>query len=90
MSKMNIMRAIRLKCIDCCCGFHSEVKLCTKGPDSKVPCPLWGYRFGKDTDRKKMTDEYRVILGARIRKTVRSVEENSAIAARAAIGASPQ
>jgi len=43
-------KAIRAKCIDCCCGSRHEVKLCTA-----VKCPLWEYRFGRrpETARAK-------------------------------------
>lgn len=36
------MKAIRAKCIDCCCGDTKEVDLCTA-----EDCPLYHYRFGK-------------------------------------------
>ena len=40
--RMTPIKAIRLKCLDCCCGSSKEVELCT------VPkCTLWPYRFGK-------------------------------------------
>jgi len=36
-------KAIRAKCLDCCCDQSSEVRLCpTKD------CPLWRYRMGKE------------------------------------------
>lgn len=38
---MTPLKAIRAKCLDCCCGQWYEVKMCTvKG------CPLYEYRFG--------------------------------------------
>lgn len=36
------MKAIRAKCIECCCGDTKEVDLCTA-----EDCPLYHYRFGK-------------------------------------------
>lgn len=36
-------RAIRLKCLDCCCGQSSEVRFC---PSKE--CPLWRYRMGHE------------------------------------------
>ena len=39
---MTPMKAIRAKCLDCCCGQAKEVRLC---PVQK--CPLYPYRFGK-------------------------------------------
>lgn len=41
MKKLTPMRAIRKKCLDCCCGSSNEVKLCTA-----KDCPLWIYRSG--------------------------------------------
>ena len=41
MTKLTPMKAIRKKCIDCCCGSKQEVKLCT--------CeyyPLFPFRMG--------------------------------------------
>lgn len=34
-------RAIRLKCLDCCCGSAYEVRLCPL-----KNCPLWRFRLG--------------------------------------------
>lgn len=42
------MKAIRNKCLDCCCDQTREVKMC---PSEK--CPLWPYRFGKDEGAKR-------------------------------------
>ncbi len=45
--KLTPMRAIRAKCLDCCCWQPSEVRLCTT-----KQCPLYSYRMGhrpKDT-----------------------------------------
>lgn len=39
--KLTPIRAIRLKCLDCC-GTANEIKLCTC-----KTCTLWPYRFGK-------------------------------------------
>lgn len=41
MTKLTPMKAIRKKCIDCCCGSKYEVKLCTC-----ENCPLFPYRMG--------------------------------------------
>ena len=35
-------KAIRAKCLDCCCGHPSEVRDCTV-----KNCPLYPHRFGK-------------------------------------------
>lgn len=44
--KLTPIKAIRLKCLDCCCGSAYEVKLCTA-----ANCPLYPYRFGKNPNR---------------------------------------
>ena len=43
---MTPLKAIRAKCLDCCCGQAHEVKLC---PCSD--CPLYQFRFGKNPNR---------------------------------------
>ena len=37
------IRAIRAKCLDCCCGAASEVRKCVN-----VTCPLWPLRMGSN------------------------------------------
>lgn len=44
---MTPLKAIRLKCLDCCCGQAIEVKLC---PSKN--CPLYSYRMGHNPARK--------------------------------------
>ena len=36
-------KAIRLKCLDCCCGQSAEVRRCPV-----TDCPLWRYRMGRE------------------------------------------
>ena len=36
-------KAIRLKCLDCCCGQRVEIRNC----EIKT-CPLWRFRMGKE------------------------------------------
>ncbi len=36
-------KAIRLKCLDCCCGNAAEVRLC-----QLRRCPLWRFRMGRE------------------------------------------
>ena len=36
-------KAIRLKCLDCCCNQPAEVRRCPA-----QDCPLWRYRMGKE------------------------------------------
>lgn len=37
------IKAIRAKCLDCCCGQANEVRLCPC-----EDCPLYPYRLGKN------------------------------------------
>ena len=41
--KMSPLRAIRLRCLDCCVGQAPEVRKCTA-----VECPSWPYRMGRN------------------------------------------
>ena len=54
MKKVTALRAIRLKCLDCCCGSAKEVRLC----EAKT-CPLYPYKNGHKP--KKGTEEYNFI-----------------------------
>ena len=45
MERLTRAKAIRAKCLDCCCGQANEVKLC-----SCRNCPLWNYRLGYEVD----------------------------------------
>ena len=42
-NKISPIKAIRAKCLDCCCGQTNEVLLCTC-----TDCPLYVFRFGKN------------------------------------------
>ena len=57
------IKAIRAKCIDCCCGDREEVKLCPA-----TDCPLHPFRFGKNPFTKRvMTDEQKAAAAERLR-----------------------
>ena len=43
MERIGRAKAIRLKCIDCCCGNTAEVRKC-----HATSCPLWRFRMGKE------------------------------------------
>lgn len=43
MERITRAKAIRLKCIDCCCGNMAEVRKCPA-----ENCSLWRYRMGKE------------------------------------------
>ena len=42
------MKAIRAKCLDCCCGSANEVRNCPI-----TECPIWTYRFGHNPAIKR-------------------------------------
>ena len=44
----NPLKAIRDKCLDCCCGNAAEVRKCVS-----VDCPSWPFRMGTNSFRKK-------------------------------------
>ena len=45
-------KAIRLKCLDCCCGSAHEVKMCPL-----KNCPLHLFRLGKNPNRAGIGDK---------------------------------
>ena len=67
----NVLKAIRLKCLDCCCDSAYEVKLC---PCEK--CPLHPFRFGKNPYRtkKEYTEEEKKAMADRFKKKGNSEE----------------
>jgi hypothetical protein len=44
----NPLKAIRARCLDCCCGNAAEVRKCTA-----VACPSWPFRLGVNPFREK-------------------------------------
>ena len=46
------IKAIRAKCLDCCCGQFQEVRLCTA-----ETCPLHEYRMGHRPKSDKSIEE---------------------------------
>lgn len=43
---MTPLKAIRKKCLECCCGQYKEVRLCPSRD-----CPLYPFRFGRNPNR---------------------------------------
>lgn len=67
------LKAIRAKCLDCCCGQANEVKLCPA-----VDCELHPYRFGKNPYNKRtLTDEQRQAAAERLKKAREEKNKNS-------------
>ena len=57
------LKAIRAKCLDCCCEQLNEVKYC---PASN--CPLHPFRFGKNPflAKRELTEEQKEVLRQRL------------------------
>lgn len=43
IERISRSKAIRLKCLDCCCGIAAEVRRC-----AIKTCSLWRYRMGRE------------------------------------------
>jgi hypothetical protein len=56
---MTVLKAIRQKCLDCCCYQPSEVAKCTA-----TKCALHPFRMGKNPFRQKrvLSDEQKAAL----------------------------
>lgn len=62
------LKAIRQRCLDCCCWQTAEVKACTA-----EQCSLWEFRFGKNPYAKRiLTDEQRCEMVERGKKLAES------------------
>jgi len=48
--KLTPLKAIRLKCLDCCAGSRKEVRLCPVRD-----CPLWPFRMGRNHSNSRDT-----------------------------------
>ncbi len=64
------MKAIRAKCLDCCCGQANEVRLCPC-----TDCPLYPYRFGNNPNIR-LTEEQRAKRAANLKKASIQQDEN--------------
>jgi hypothetical protein len=51
---MSPLKALRLRCLDCCADQPSEVRRCTA-----VACPSWPFRMGSNPWRKEASDAQR-------------------------------
>ena len=61
--RISALKAIRLKCLDCCCGSSYYVKLCTV-----AGCPLYPFREGHNPyiAKREYTDEQKEAIKARL------------------------
>ena len=53
-SAMSPLKALRLRCIDCCAGSSLEVRLCTA-----ASCPAWPFRLSRNPWRAPASEERR-------------------------------
>ena len=60
-ARVSPLRALRLKCLDCCNGSAQKVRFCTV-----VDCPSWPFRLGKNPWRRKLDPQERAALQARL------------------------
>ena len=62
---MTPIKAIRAKCLDCCCDNAAEVERCPC-----VKCSLYPFRFGKNPYNKKReySEEYKSTLRERMKQ----------------------
>ena len=59
---MTPIKAIRAKCLGCCCGSAKEVRLCPA-----QDCPLYPFRMGKNPNiHRDYTDEQRRAMAERM------------------------
>lgn len=71
-------KAIRAKCLDCCCGQKDEVKMCPA-----KECPLWPYRMGKNPNRSRtLTEEQRKAASERLAKARAARSSTSSLLAK--------
>lgn len=65
------IKAVRAKCLDCCCDNANEVKYC---PSEQ--CALWQYRMGHNPYKAKRewTGDQRAAQRERFMKNVHSIE----------------
>jgi hypothetical protein len=63
--EQNPLKALRARCLDCCCGNASEVRKCTA-----VACPSWPVRMGTNPFRQKrvLSDEQKQTMAERLAK----------------------
>lgn len=67
--RISPLKAIRQKCLDCCCGSSNEVKLCTA-----TACALYPFREGHNPYKVKRewTEEQKEAQRARFAQNVLS------------------
>jgi len=54
MAERTPIKAIRAKCLDCCCDQMSEVRRCPA-----TDCPLWEYRMGHRPKNSEEAEDFK-------------------------------
>ena len=64
--RMSPLKALRLRCLDCCGGSSPEVRICVA-----VSCPSWPFRMGTNPYRTKRTlsEEQRAVMAERLARS---------------------
>lgn len=65
------IKAIRTKCLDCCCNQPKEVNSC-----NSTNCSLYPFRFGKNPYRKEMSEERKEQSAKRMKEYHDKKKEN--------------
>jgi hypothetical protein len=71
-AQVSPLRALRLKCLDCCNDSAQEVRLCTA-----VDCPSWPFRMGKNPWRPPLGDAERTRRAAMMKRNRQSVGDKT-------------
>ena len=70
-ARVSPLRALRLKCLDCCNDSAQEVRLCTA-----VDCPSWPFRMGRNPWRPPLSAEVRTQRAATMTRNRASALSN--------------
>jgi hypothetical protein len=67
----NPLKALRARCLDCCCDQPSEVRKCIS-----VECPSWPFRMGTNPFRQKrnLSTEHKQRMSERLMRANRRTE----------------
>lgn len=65
VKELTPIKAIRAKCLECCCDQVVEVRLCPSDD-----CPLWEYRMGHRPARSRriLTDEQKARMAEQLNR----------------------